>query len=217
MSFALIAQAAQSGSSGILGFLPFILILVVVYFLMLRPQVKKQKQHTAMLNSLGRGDDVVTSGGIHGKIVGLNERDATLQVQIAKGIIVTVERGSVARKRTGDSLPVAETKAIESKPRRQDSESSNRETLNSGQPGSAMVVTGTRTGVDRPGGDSSAEAAKKNRYRRSRRRKPPYPAGQQGQSQTRTSGQEGPGSSGPAPSEGVKPEQPSGESQHVSE
>lgn len=86
-----------------MGFLPFILILVILYFLMIRPQMKKQKEHTAMLSSLRKNDDVVTAGGLHGRIVQVNEKDPTLQLQIAKGLIVTVERSSVAKKTSAGS------------------------------------------------------------------------------------------------------------------
>ncbi|TKJ41775.1 preprotein translocase subunit YajC [candidate division LCP-89 bacterium B3_LCP] len=114
MNFAFIAQAgAQGGSGGFLGFLPFILIMVIVYFMMIRPQMKKQKDHTKMLKSLGKNDDVVTSGGIHGKIIRINDKDASLQLLIAKGIIVTVERSSVSRVREGKSQ---EPKQIASSP-----------------------------------------------------------------------------------------------------
>lgn len=100
MYLAVIAQAGTSGGSGgIFGFLPFILILVVIYFLMLRPQMKKQKEHSAMLSSLRKNDDIVTAGGLHGRIVQISEKDPHLQIQIAKGIVVTVERGSVSRKK----------------------------------------------------------------------------------------------------------------------
>jgi preprotein translocase subunit YajC len=237
MSLAFIAQAAQSGAGGIISFLPFILILVVLYFLMLRPQMKKQKEHAAMLKSVTRGDDIVTAGGMHGKVVGMNEKDNTLQVMIAKGIVVNLEHGSVARKKIYEKnveAPVPESKPIEPKPRRQDRATPPREASTGGQSGSAMIVTGTRTGADRPGGDG-AEAAKKSRYRRSRRRKPAFGQGQgpgQGsaQSQTLSQGQgrapgleSGSGSVPPPardmmPRENTPPEpHSSGESHHVEE
>ncbi len=99
MQLAFIAQAgASGGGGGLLGFLPFVLILVIIYFLMLRPQMKKQKEHGAMLSSLKKNDGVVTSGGLHGRIVHINEKEGSLQIQLAKGIVVTVDRGSIARK-----------------------------------------------------------------------------------------------------------------------
>jgi preprotein translocase subunit YajC len=241
MSLAFIAQAAQSGAGGIISFLPFILILVVLYFLMLRPQMKKQKEHAAMLKSVSRGDDIVTSGGIHGKVVGINEKDNSLQVMIAKGIVVNLEHGSVARKKVYEKsaeAPAVETKTVEPRPRRQEKATSARLPSSSGQPGSAMIVSGTRTNSDRPGSEG-AEAAKKSRYHRSRRRKPPFGQGQsqgpgqsqnQGQSQTpgpsqgRSSTTESGSGSMPSstpdmsPRESSPPEQhTSGESRHVEE
>lgn len=106
MNLAFIAQAGSSGTGGsLLGFLPFIFILVIIYFLMLRPQMKKQKEHSSMLASLQKNDDVVTAGGLHGRIVQISEKGSSMQLQLAKGIIVTVERSSIARKmeRQGDN------------------------------------------------------------------------------------------------------------------
>ena len=86
------------GSSGIfLQLLPFLLMFVVIYFLLLRPQYKKQKQHQAMIDALKKGDKVVTSGGIHGTIVGVKEQEGILVVQVAKDVRIEVSRGSVSR------------------------------------------------------------------------------------------------------------------------
>ena len=93
-----------------MGFLPFILILVILYFLMIRPQMKRQKEQSAMLASLRKNDEVVTSGGMHGKIVHESDKEPTIQLQIAKGIIVTVERSSVARKSASGSSGSKESK-----------------------------------------------------------------------------------------------------------
>lgn len=102
MFLAVIAQAGQTtGGGGFLGFLPFILILVIIYFLMLRPQMKRQKEQAAMINALQKNDEVVTSGGVHGRIIRVNEKDTTVQLMIAKGIIITVERSSIGRKKEG--------------------------------------------------------------------------------------------------------------------
>lgn len=116
MNFAIIAQGATGGGGGILGFLPFILIMVIVYLMMIRPQMKKQKEHTKMLTSLQRNDDVITSGGIHGRIVHIAENEPSVQIQIAKGIIVTVERGSISRKKdAGDRTNQKKLTAVESR------------------------------------------------------------------------------------------------------
>jgi preprotein translocase subunit YajC len=100
MHLAFLAQAGQSTSGGgFLGFLPFILILVIIYFLMLRPQMKRQKQQAAMIAALQKNDEVVTSGGLHGRIVRINEKDTTMLIQIARGVVITVERSSVSKKK----------------------------------------------------------------------------------------------------------------------
>jgi len=76
---------------------PFLLMFAVIYFLILRPQYKKQKDQQAMIESLKKGDKVITSGGIHGTIVGVKDKDAILVIQVAKDVRVEVSRGSVSR------------------------------------------------------------------------------------------------------------------------
>ena len=86
------------GSAGIfLQLLPFLLMFVVIYFLLLRPQYKKQKQQQAMIDALKKGDKVVTSGGIHGTIVGVKEKEGILVIYVAKDVRIEVSRGSVSR------------------------------------------------------------------------------------------------------------------------
>ena len=89
------AQAAGGGFGGMESLLPLVLIFVVFYFLLIRPQQKKQKEHRAMLECLHRGDRVVTAGGIMGtitKVQGENE----LMVEIAEGVKVRVARGMIS-------------------------------------------------------------------------------------------------------------------------
>lgn len=74
--------------------LPFLLIFVVFYFLLIRPQQKKQKERTQMLAALNRGDQVITIGGVHGTIVELNEETVTLRVSPTTQI--TFERSAVS-------------------------------------------------------------------------------------------------------------------------
>ncbi|HYQ99884.1 MAG TPA: preprotein translocase subunit YajC [Casimicrobiaceae bacterium] len=76
-------------------FLPMIAIFVVFYFLLIRPQQKRAKETRAMLAALQKGDEVVTAGGIVGRISKLGEQYAT--VEIANGIEVNVQRGSVSQ------------------------------------------------------------------------------------------------------------------------
>jgi preprotein translocase subunit YajC len=92
------AQAAgQTGglAGGIESFLPLILIFVVFYFLMIRPQQKKMKQHKEMLSQLRRGDRVLTSGGILGTVNKVVD-DKEVVVEIADGVRVSVLRGAIS-------------------------------------------------------------------------------------------------------------------------
>jgi len=84
------------GASGLLSspLLPIILMLAIMWFLMIRPQQKKQKEHREMLNNLKKGDTVVTSGGIYGRITGVAENFLTLE--IADKVRVKVGRGYIA-------------------------------------------------------------------------------------------------------------------------
>lgn len=74
------AQAGGSAEQQILGFLPIILMFVVLYFLMIRPQMKRAKEHRSMLEALKKGDEVVTAGGMVGKITKVGESYITLEV-----------------------------------------------------------------------------------------------------------------------------------------
>ena len=76
------------------GFIPLIVIFAIFYFLLIRPQQKQLKAQRGMLDSLKVGDNVVTSGGLHGKIAGLTETIVTLE--IAKDVKVKVERSSIS-------------------------------------------------------------------------------------------------------------------------
>ena len=87
-----------SGSNSLMMWLPIILIFVIMYFLILRPQAKKQKDHQKMLGGLKQGDKIVTAGGIHGTIAGIKEKEQTLLVRIADNVKIELARGSVARK-----------------------------------------------------------------------------------------------------------------------
>ena len=89
------AQAgAQGGGDFFVSLMPLILIFVVFYFLLIRPQQKKMKDHRAMIDALKRGDQILTSGGIVGKITKVD--DAMLTVEIAKDVQVKIARGTVS-------------------------------------------------------------------------------------------------------------------------
>ena len=93
ISSAFAQTPAIGGDSGLMGFLPIILMFVLLYFLMIRPQMKRAKEQKAMIDALQKGDEVVAAGGLVGKIVELNENYATLE--IAPGTEIKVQRGSV--------------------------------------------------------------------------------------------------------------------------
>jgi len=85
---------AQGGGFG--AFVPLILMFAIFYFLLIRPQQKKAKEHRAMLGALKKGDKIVSSGGLHGKITGLS--DEAITMEIAPKVRVKISRGSVAGK-----------------------------------------------------------------------------------------------------------------------
>ncbi|HXQ24345.1 MAG TPA: preprotein translocase subunit YajC [Candidatus Acidoferrales bacterium] len=89
------AQAAHPGSPpALVSFAPLVLIFVVFYFLLIRPQQQKAKEQRTMLANLKRNDEVITAGGLYGKIVALNDRVATLE--IAPNVRVRVDRQQIA-------------------------------------------------------------------------------------------------------------------------
>ncbi len=85
------AEGQEGG--GYQSFIFLILILVVFYFFMIRPQMKRQKEMRKFRESLGKGDKVVTAGGIHGKIKSMNE--TTIDVEISDGVVITVEKSTI--------------------------------------------------------------------------------------------------------------------------
>ena len=91
------AQAAAGGDtqSTIMGLLPLVLMFVVLYFVMIRPQMKRQKEHKAMVEALAKGDEVVTAGGFLGKISKIGE--AYVGVELASGVEVQVQRSAVTQ------------------------------------------------------------------------------------------------------------------------
>jgi len=85
---------AQAGG-GIASFLPLIIIFVIFYFLLIRPQQKRAKEHRAMITALAKGDEIVTSGGLLGKVADLDEHYISLE--IASGVTVRMQRHAVAQ------------------------------------------------------------------------------------------------------------------------
>mgnify|MGYP001770096740 FL=1 len=91
------AQAAGGASQGDLltTMLPMIAIFVVFYFLLIRPQQKKAKEHRAMIEAIEKGNEVVTSGGIVGRVSKLTEQYVT--IEIAQGVEITLQRQAIAQ------------------------------------------------------------------------------------------------------------------------
>ncbi|MFQ5863929.1 MAG: preprotein translocase subunit YajC [bacterium] len=96
--FMLSGSGGQEGASPLALWMPIILIFAVMYLLIFRPQAKKQKQHQAMIESLRKGDKIVTAGGIHGTIAGIKEKENTLIVKISDNVKIEVARNSIAKK-----------------------------------------------------------------------------------------------------------------------
>ena len=91
------AQTAAGGDmqSSLMSMLPLVLMFVVLYFVMIRPQMRRQKEHRAMIDALAKGDEVATAGGLLGKITRLG--DAYLGLEIANGVEVQVQRTAVVQ------------------------------------------------------------------------------------------------------------------------
>jgi preprotein translocase subunit YajC len=95
VAYAMGAQGGQDGG-GILVWLPWILIFVVFYFLLIRPQQKRQKEHRTLLDSLRKGDRVVTSSGMFGTIVGINEKENIVVLKVSENVKIEFLRTSIA-------------------------------------------------------------------------------------------------------------------------
>jgi preprotein translocase subunit YajC len=96
----LMAPAAQGGKTQgnpLLSLLPLLAILLVMYFLLILPQSKRQKQHKAMMDNLQKGDKVLTAGGIVGTIVGFKEKENLIIVKIDDNVNVDMTRNAVAQ------------------------------------------------------------------------------------------------------------------------
>ncbi|MDH4275929.1 MAG: preprotein translocase subunit YajC [Gammaproteobacteria bacterium] len=86
--------ATPPADGGILGFLPLIAIFVAFYFMLIRPQVKRAKEHRKMLEALAKGDEVATSGGLMGKITDMG--DSYIAIEVAEGVVIKVQKHAVA-------------------------------------------------------------------------------------------------------------------------
>lgn len=102
------AQTAPgaTGPGALMSFIPLILVFVIFYFLLIRPQQKKVKEHRQMLDRLKKNDEVVTSGGIYGKVVALT--DAVVTLEVAPNVRIRVQRPQVGEILKGEKAPAKE-------------------------------------------------------------------------------------------------------------
>jgi preprotein translocase subunit YajC len=90
------AQAAPGAGGAIASFIPLILIFAIMYFLLIRPQQKRVKEHAKMVEALRRGDQIVTQGGVIGKVSKVKD-DGEIEVEIADGVRIRVVKSTVAQ------------------------------------------------------------------------------------------------------------------------
>lgn len=86
--------AGGQAGGGLTAFIPLILMFVIFYFLLIRPQQKRAKEHREMIGSLKKGDRIITTGGLHGRITGMD--DTTLTVEISDKVRVKISRGNIS-------------------------------------------------------------------------------------------------------------------------
>lgn len=108
------AQSAAGGAGGfsLQGLLPFVLIFIIFYFLLIRPQQKRVKQHKLMVESLKRGNKVLTAGGILGVVTKAVDGSETISVEISQGVTVELARQMISEVRGEEKV-----KSIDSKPK----------------------------------------------------------------------------------------------------
>ena len=92
-AYAQAAAPAGGTAGGLMSFLPIILMFVVLYFLMIRPQMKRQKEQKAMIDAITKGDEVVTAGGIVGKVTKV--ADAYITLEVAEGTEIVMQKASI--------------------------------------------------------------------------------------------------------------------------
>jgi preprotein translocase subunit YajC len=102
-AYAQAAPAAPGG--GLLGMLPILLLLPIMYFIMIRPQMKRAKEHRAMLEKLAKGDEIITSGGIAGTIREIG--DNFIKVEVSDNVFLRVQKGAI-----GHVLPKGTLKSL---------------------------------------------------------------------------------------------------------
>lgn len=98
----LMSPQPKDGGNPLMSFLPLVLIIVVFYFFFIRPQVKKTKDAKKFRENIKKGDKIVTIGGIHGKIVEV--QDTTFTIEIAQDVWVRIEKSAVAMPGSGETI-----------------------------------------------------------------------------------------------------------------
>jgi preprotein translocase subunit YajC len=104
-AFAQTAPAAAGGSdmlSSLTGMLPLVIMFIVLYFVMIRPQMKKQKEHRAMIDALAKGDEVATAGGLLGKVTKLG--DLYISLEVSTGTEVQLQRSAIVQVLPKDTI-----------------------------------------------------------------------------------------------------------------
>lgn len=96
-AFAQAAAGSPGAAGSLISFVPIILIFAIMYFLMIRPQQKKVKEHRSMVEALRRGDQVVTAGGMIGKVTKVEDGKAEVEVEIAPNVKVRVVRSTISQ------------------------------------------------------------------------------------------------------------------------
>ena len=106
------AQSAAGGAGGfsLQGLLPFVLIFIIFYFLLIRPQQKRVKQHKLMVESLKRGNKVLTAGGFLGVVTKAIDGSETVSVEISSGVTVELARQMISEVRGEEKIKSAENK-----------------------------------------------------------------------------------------------------------
>ena len=103
MSMVQASPAAGGASSLLVGILPWVLIFVIFYMLMIRPQQRRVKEHQAAIAAVKKGDDVITAGGIRGRVTKVSDDEA--EVEIAQGVKVRVVKSTISQVVTGNAKP----------------------------------------------------------------------------------------------------------------
>jgi preprotein translocase subunit YajC len=105
-----VQTGASSGDNPLMSLIPLILIFAVFYVLIIRPQQKKIKEHEAILGTMKRGDDVVTGGGIIGKVSKIEEDSNIVHIEIAKDVVVRVNKATIIEILSGEVSETASAK-----------------------------------------------------------------------------------------------------------